>query len=111
MNGIPREQDHVYGGSYAARASRRKRPGCRSSEVGTPRGGRLLGRRCARKESAGGALLVTEGFDRIEPRRLEGGIHAEEDPDRRGKSNADGERPPGQRDRKARDQVDRPADG
>ena len=57
------------------------------------------------------ALFVAQRFDRVEARRLEGGIHAEEDADRRREAEADGERPPRQRDREARDQVDAPADG
>src|SRR5215212_3524812 len=39
----------------------------------------------------GDDLFVAERFDRVEPGGFEGGIHAEEDPDRRREAKADGE--------------------
>src|SRR5471032_176028 len=55
-------------------------------------------------------LFVAEGFDRIEARGFERGIHAEEDPDGGREPEADRVRPPGQRHGEARDEVDGEAD-
>src|SRR4029077_2498672 len=55
-------------------------------------------------------LFVAQRLDRVQARGLEGGVHPEEDADRGGEAEADRERPPRQRDREARDQVDGPAD-
>src|SRR5476651_2266571 len=54
--------------------------------------------------------FVTQCLDRIEARRLEGGIHTEEDADRRREADADRERPPRQRDGEARREVHHPAE-
>src|SRR5437588_12995064 len=56
------------------------------------------------------ASLVSERFDGIQTRRLEGGIHAEENADRRRVAEADRERPPWERDGEAGEQMDGPAD-
>src|SRR5207244_277064 len=56
------------------------------------------------------SLLVSERLDRIQPRRLEGGIHSEEDADRCREPEADRKRPPRQRDREPRRRVNGPAD-
>src|SRR4051794_30670896 len=55
-------------------------------------------------------LFVPQRFDRIQPRRLERGIHAEEDADGRREADADRERPPRQGNREAGEQVHGPAD-
>src|SRR5262245_28698837 len=60
---------------------------------------------------SGPALFVAEGFDRIEARGFERGVHPEENADRGREAQADGERPPRQRDGEAGDQVDSPANG
>src|SRR5438094_7712725 len=48
-------------------------------------------------ELAAGSLLVSQCFNRIQPRRFEGGEQPEEDADARGESDSDSERPPRQR--------------
>src|SRR5215831_15858306 len=54
------------------------------------------------------ALFIAERLDGIQPRGLERGVHAEEQPDRRGKAEAERECPPRQRDRETRRDVHGP---
>src|SRR6185295_7553633 len=58
-----------------------------------------------------GDLFVAKRFDRIESGGFDGRVHSEEYSHRGRKAQAQGERPPGERDRKPRHEVHRPADG
>src|SRR5258708_27783781 len=86
--------------------SRKPEAGSRKPEAGSrkPEAG-------SRKLEAGSwKLLVPQGFNRIESRRLERGEQPEEDADARRESNPQRERPPRQRDGEARQPVDAEAD-
>ena len=62
------------------------------------------------KKKMASTLFVTERFDGVQTRGLEGGVHAEKDADRGGEADADGKGPPGQRDGEPGDPVDRQPD-
>src|SRR5262245_3165483 len=85
------------GESYSGGCPRFKRPALQETRGGVAGG-------------AADGLLVAEGFDRIEPGGFDRRIHAEKEADRRREAQPDGERPPGQRDRESREQVNGPAD-
>src|SRR5512139_644954 len=90
-------------GQGAGRASRATRAG------GASRASRSS-RQLAELPTAHYPLLVSQRLDGVQPRGADCGEHPEEDADRGGEPEAEGERPPRQRDGEAREVVNADAD-